>query len=325
MQLTRMLGCAKALVQAHLGGRTPLVVSWRLLNRCNLRCRYCHLPLVPTDELTTDQILSTVDALAAAGTAFLNFTGGEILLRDDIGVIIERSASRGLATSVNTNGTLVPGKIDALRCLSHLTLSLDGDEEAHDAARGRGSHRQVMEAMHVVRMAGIDLSFTAVLSSCNLASVPWLLATAAREQVPINFQPARVEKLGASLPDPVTPPPPGYREAVALLIREKEKGNRWIQNSITGLRHLSAFPAPTPIPCYAGRVHVNIEPNGDLLHCSDTRRPAVIYNVVRDGLGKAMAGMHLGGCEECWCSGLVELNLATALRPDPILNIVRTR
>jgi MoaA/NifB/PqqE/SkfB family radical SAM enzyme len=325
MQLRQAIGCAGALVKAHAGGRTPLVVSWRLLYRCNLRCKYCHLPLIPTDELTTAQVLSTLDGLARMGTTFVNFTGGEVLLRDDIDVIVARSTGLGIATSLNTNGALVPEKLDALRSLAHLTLSLDGDEAQHDAARGKGTHRQVMEAVRVARAAGIDVTFTTVLSSVNLGAVPWLLAIAAEKQVPINFQPARLEKLGAALPDPITPPPAGYREAIALLVRAKEAGNRWIQNSLTGLHHLSRFPAPQTIPCYAGKVHVNIEPNGDLLHCSDTGRPSVVYNVVRDGLTKAMAGMHLGGCEECWCSGLVDLNFATALRMEPILNIVRTR
>lgn len=325
MQLKRALGCASALVQSRLGRRIPLIVSWRLVHRCNLRCQYCDIPNVPTGELDTNQVLTVLDDLARAGTTYLNFTGGEVLLREDLGTILRHTADLGITHSVNTNGALVPRRMEALRRVSVLTLSLDGEEDVHDAARGAGTHRQVMAALQAARAAGLKVVFTTVLSSRNLASVPWLLAIAAREQVGITFQPARLEKLGSGLSDPITPDPTAYQEAIGQLLQAKRRGNRWILSSETTLEHLASFPAPRSIPCQAGRLYFRIEANGDLLACTDTRRPEVLANVVRDGLEKALAQTQGGGCSECWGASRVEFNLAAGFRPEPILNIVRTR
>jgi MoaA/NifB/PqqE/SkfB family radical SAM enzyme len=325
MRLGRAFACGSALLEARAGLRVPFVLSWRLNFRCNLRCQYCHIPLTPTEELSAGEILTALRGFRRAGTHLVNFTGGEVLLRDDIGEIIDGAADLGISATLNTNGLLLPKRIDAIRRASGVTLSLDGEEEVHDSVRGRGTQAQVLAAIRTARGAGLRVAVTAVLSSHNLDSVPWLLAWTARERVPVTFQPARLEKLGSDLPDPVTPPLAAYRKAMALVLRAKRAGNPWIINSLDGLEHLDAFPARQDIGCYAGKVFFSVEPNGDLLACHDLRKPEVIYNVVRDGVERALAMTSPGGCEECWCPSLVELNLAGRLRPGVILNMVRQR
>ena len=325
MKLQSAIGCASALARSRFGARIPLVVSWRLLNRCNLRCQYCYIPLVRTDEMTTAEVISTLDGLSRAGTRYLNYTGGEALLRDDIGEILAHTAALGFIHSVNTNGTLVPRKLDALRKVSTLTLSLDGTEAVHDATRGNGSHRQVMVALETAQAAGIKVALTAVLSSRSLDSVDWLLAMAARYGVGITFQPARLERLGSDLPDPITPDPLSYRRVMRRLIEEKENGNPWIMTSVTGLRHLATFPAPTAIPCQAGRLYFRIQANGDFLACTDTDQPATVANVLRDGIEGAIARTAPDGCQECWGASRVEFNYAASFEWEAIVNILRVR
>ena len=66
---------------------SPLTVGWSLTNRCNHECKYCGIPNVKSNELTTEQIFSIIDELSELGTKIIQFTGGEPLLRDDIGKI----------------------------------------------------------------------------------------------------------------------------------------------------------------------------------------------------------------------------------------------
>ena len=324
MKLGQAIGCAGAVARAGMGRRVPLVVSFRLLNRCNLRCQYCYIPLVRTDEMTTAEVISTLDGLKRAGTVYLNYTGGEPLLREDIGEILAHTADLGFIHSLNTNGTFVPEKIDLLRRVSTLTLSLDGDEAVHDAARGRGSHRQVMEALRTARAHGIKVALTAVLSARNLGAVDWLLETAARHDVQITFQPARLERLGSQLPDPITPPADEYRRIMERLIEEKRR-NPHLISSRTALEHLAAFPDTHAIPCQAGKLYFRIQANGDVLACTDVERPREVFNVRTHGLEEALARTAGTGCEQCWGASRVEFNYAASLRWEPIANILRTR
>lgn len=325
MRLRQALGCAAAVLRAGLGRRLPLVISWRLLNRCNLRCRYCDVPIVRTEELKTSEVLAILDELKAAGTQYLQFTGGEVLLRDDIDAIFGRAADLGIAHSVNSNGGFVPEKISLFRRGAMLTLSLDGDEPVHDAARSPGSHRQVMAALEAASAEKVTVALTAVLSSENLKAIDWLLATAARYRAKISFQPARLSRLNSSLPNPITPPPAEYRRVMARLIEEKLRGNPWLMTSMTALRHLAAFPEARPIPCQAGKLFFRIEANGDLLACADIPRPDVVYNIRRHGLAEALARTARGGCHECWASSHVDFNFACALSIDAVANVIRSR
>ncbi len=326
MKLQRAIRSARAILGSTLAGRpTPLIVSWRLVNRCNLRCLYCQIPERPTEELTTDEVLETLRGLRALGTQHLNFTGGEALLRKDIDRILACAADLGFLHSLNSNGALVPDKIDALRRLSMLSLSLDGAEQAHDAARGRGSHRQVMRAMETAQAAGIPVSLAVTLSSHNLAEVSGLLDLAAHYRVRISFQPATLQQLGSTHDNPITPQVEAYRAVTARLIALKRSGNPWIVSSRTTLEHLALFPDPRAIPCQAGRLYFRIEANGDVLACTDTARPEAVANVRRDGLIRALELTRPAGCNSCWGSARVEFNHAAALRIEPIVNILRTR
>ena len=128
-------------MQTEKTRRRPAQFVIKVSKFCNLRCKYCYIPLKQTEELSTEEILRILDELKAAGTQYLNFTGGEVLLREDIDAILTRTAALEFSHSINSNGTYVPEKIGLFRKGATLTLSLDGDESSHDAARGRGTHR----------------------------------------------------------------------------------------------------------------------------------------------------------------------------------------
>lgn len=87
-----------AICQARiLHRRIPLVVSWTVTYRCNSRCRYCDLPNRAGDELELPQIYSIIEILARRGCRFFSLTGGEPLLRQDIGMIVDFARLHGLS------------------------------------------------------------------------------------------------------------------------------------------------------------------------------------------------------------------------------------
>src|SRR5690348_13832376 len=92
----------------------PFSVTFILTHRCNFRCDYCDIPASAADEMTTDEFRGAIDTFAGMGMARASFSGGEALLRPDALDIIGHAKSVGMFTSLNSNGWLTEGVIDAL-------------------------------------------------------------------------------------------------------------------------------------------------------------------------------------------------------------------
>src|SRR5512135_685236 len=82
----------------------PSYVIWDSTRRCNLACRHCGaVKETYSTELSTDQIKSYIDQLAAMRVAMFAVTGGEPLLRRDLAEVLSHASRRGLKTGIATN------------------------------------------------------------------------------------------------------------------------------------------------------------------------------------------------------------------------------
>ena len=72
----------------------PISVQLDLTYRCNERCVHCYLDHDDHGEMTTAEIKSLLDDMAAAGVFFLTVSGGEILMRRDFFEILEHAHAR---------------------------------------------------------------------------------------------------------------------------------------------------------------------------------------------------------------------------------------
>src|SRR5687768_13165446 len=97
--------------------RIPIEGTVETTFRCNLRCAHCYVNEAVGDFATRDRELSLerlkelIDEIVAAGTLFVLFTGGEILVRPDFPELYEYAVKKGLLVTVFTNGTLVTDRI----------------------------------------------------------------------------------------------------------------------------------------------------------------------------------------------------------------------
>ncbi len=126
--------------------RVPLVGGWNLTYRCNLRCSYCSAWRDKTPEMTTREALATIAQLSDLGCRFVGFAGGETLMREDAGTIVDACADAGMKVSIQSNGVLFPEKVDSLGRVSEMQFSLDGPPEVNDPIRGEGVHDAVVRA-----------------------------------------------------------------------------------------------------------------------------------------------------------------------------------
>lgn len=181
------------LAPTPVGARRDLpgpVVIWNLIRRCNLTCRHCYSISTDIDfpgELTTEEVLRVMDDLHGCGVRVLILSGGEPLLRPDLGTIAARAKAMGFYVGLSTNGTLIDAdNIGALAGLGfdYLGISIDGLRATHDVFRRRsGAFDASLQAARLARDAGIKVGLRFTLTQDNAADLPALLAIVDAERI----------------------------------------------------------------------------------------------------------------------------------------------
>ncbi len=292
------------------GRRRPFVVVWAITHRCNQRCAYCGLWKRSEPELSTQEALRIIDELSSTGTRKIIFTGGEPLLRDDLGRLVDHARRKNISVGLSTNGILFASRLPELAGLSYLSLSLEGPEEIHDALRGGGSFRKVLEAARAAKEKGMSLRFYATLNALNVDRIDDLLGLSDQYGAQIVFQPATANLLGGNEENPVCLPEEKYAEAIKKLLKAK-KGPyaKTIRNSVTGLRHLARWPHLKPLKCAAGSITCRIEPDGTLSRCGTVLdRGEALLNCRTAGFREAFYRIPPLRCDQCCCALRVEAN-----------------
>lgn len=155
---------------------------------CQMRCRYCFYADVMNSraekvrpvmsEGTLENLVRR--AYAAADSVSFMFQGGEPTLAglpffEKLMELENRyGARRRTQNAIQTNGLLLGEKWCAFLKKNHFLvgLSLDGDEEAHNACRvdsaGEGTYGRVMQSAALLKKYGVDFNILCVVSKANV-------------------------------------------------------------------------------------------------------------------------------------------------------------
>lgn len=310
------------------GKRIPFIVGWSLTNRCDCQCSYCGRWHADSEELTTNQIFSIIEELSALGTYSINFTGGEPLLRDDIGKIIDYVKHKGMRAILTSNGSLIPQKINEIKQIDTLILSYDGPQEVHDQQRQKGSYQQVVKAIEIVKSYNIPIKLQTVLTKYNIDYINAILEFAKKFNVVISFQPVRflpyIRKEDIEF---LLPSIEKYKSAISNLIAERRKGNKYIGMSLRSLNYLNNLMGRSnkKIHCCAGILYCRIETNGDLYPCSNLIFNYKTVNCVKEGFKNAFLKMkpRTDYCNSFCCSNRLDLNSIYSFDLEAILCMKR--
>jgi MoaA/NifB/PqqE/SkfB family radical SAM enzyme len=127
--------------------RLPIGAVYEATMRCNLHCEFCYVGDLLNIEGEWREEMS-LEALAKAfpeQSGFqISLTGGEIFMRKDIMSVLDLFRDKGYACGyLTTNGTIISeeradalAELAAAGFLKHVSVSIDGPGELHDAARG---------------------------------------------------------------------------------------------------------------------------------------------------------------------------------------------
>jgi MoaA/NifB/PqqE/SkfB family radical SAM enzyme len=135
----------------------PLVANYYLTYRCNARCHFCNIwALEPPKEADFDTIQHNLRDLRRLGVKYIDFTGGEPLLRSDVAEVYAEAKRQGFYTSMTTNTILYPKKAKEMQGLvDFLNFSLDGgDAETHDQSRGVRIFETLVESVALAHSLG---------------------------------------------------------------------------------------------------------------------------------------------------------------------------
>jgi MoaA/NifB/PqqE/SkfB family radical SAM enzyme len=180
---------ATRIAKCSLMPNRPYHVQWLLTRRCNYRCRGCSVwRKQDGNELPTDEVKKGLDILKELGVIETVFSGGAPLLRDDIDEILEY-ASRFFVTTVYDNGSLAADRIEALRYVDFVAISLDTlDPQKNDHAKGvEGSWNKAMKTIETLHKEGIPVSISPTISQLNLHEIVPLTEYFSKKSIPVWY------------------------------------------------------------------------------------------------------------------------------------------
>lgn len=167
----------------------PEFIALKLTNRCNLRCKHCYQwnedgyhNFMSAEEQNEDisiDIIKHVLLETRESKARLYLWGGEPLIHNKFGEILDLLLNHDREISICTNGMLIDSYLEKLVKLSNIEflIAIEGFREEHDALRGNGTYKKTMcniEKLIQLRDQGIFKGKITIHTMINDNLVPHL-------------------------------------------------------------------------------------------------------------------------------------------------------
>jgi AdoMet-dependent heme synthase len=245
----------------------PLSVQFDLTYRCNERCIHCYLDHDDHGELTTAEVRHILDQLAEAGTLFLIFSGGELLLRPDLFDLLGYARALRFDVKLKTNGILLRER-EAERIrdagVREVQISVYSHRAAvHDAiTKVPGSLDRTIAAIRFLKARGLRVLIANVLMQQNTFDYSGVQALARELGVESTVDPT------------ITPKMDGDTSILSLRVAEPQliqifRDRSLVPNDFCAPPSSAAADADTldAMPCSAGHTACYISPYGDVYPC----------------------------------------------------------
>lgn len=178
--------------------RMPMEVSLEVTRRCPLECQHCYNNLAMGDlaarnrELSKEEYCKILDELAAMGTLWLLFTGGEIFARKDFLEIYTYAKRKGFLITLFTNGILINEKIaDYLREYPPFAIEITlygRTKETYEALTALpGSYDRCIRGIRLLLDRKLPLKLKTVATSINKHEVI-AMRQFAEEELGVEFK-----------------------------------------------------------------------------------------------------------------------------------------
>jgi radical SAM protein with 4Fe4S-binding SPASM domain len=242
-------------------------------------------PTEKKSELSSTEMCSLLDELAASGCLWLLFTGGEPFVRDDLIDIYLYAKNKGFLISLFTNGTLLtPAIADVLQDLppKSIEISLYGitRKTYERVTRSPGSYQKCMKGIDLLLERDLPLKLKTVVTTINKHEFADIKKFVQGLGLEFRFDALINERLDGSTSLASLRIPP--REVVNADLTDPERSNEfkrlYERTEGTRLNPQSLFQ------CGAGLNSFHVDPHGQLMLCSMFREPS--YDLRHGGFEK---------------------------------------
>ena len=173
----------------------PLFGTLEITQKCNLRCKHCYnfdrtkSPEKQNElqELTTQEIYSTLEQLSDLGVLSLNISGGEPLLHPDILPILEKAKEFHFHIRLKSNGTLISKEM-AMKLkasgVKEVDISLYGkDEETYRKFSQKEGFQKALSSLIHCKDSGIKVNASVILHRYNVDDLGEMIQILEKEEI----------------------------------------------------------------------------------------------------------------------------------------------
>jgi Fe-coproporphyrin III synthase len=266
------------------------IANFTVANSCNGRCTTCNIwksdpaPDPPLDQIT-DFFKDNRETLK--DLRFIQLTGGEAFLRDDLPEIAEavHSVAPKCMMWIPTNG-LLPEKIhlttkEIMRRINKplvgVTISLDGEGDIHDKQRGiDGSYKKAMQTLQLLselktNFNTLQLSTGFTLTTQNYMHAPLVQRISYRHEADFSIRPVNVSEHYYQNVGQNANFDPEEVWKIVRFIAQLARSEKGMTNSLTMVAYLRGvrefISSGRTLPCSAGKESVFIDGFGDVFPC----------------------------------------------------------
>lgn len=273
----------------------PTDVSIITTYRCQMRCKMCNIWQNPTDpkkEITAEELKMLPNF------KFVNLTGGEPFLRDDIEEIVAVMFTKAPRIVISTSGWHYDKIIKLAKRFPNIGIrvSIEGMQATNDMLRGRkGGYEKGLSLLKELKQMGVkDIGFGMTVSNMNHQDLLPLYDVS--REMNLEFATAAFHNSyyfhkGDNLISDKLAVTADFEKLIDRLLKENHPKawfraffNLGLINYINGGRRM--------LPCEAGTANFFIEPYGEVYPC----------NGMEDGVWKQSMGNIRDGksFEEIW-------------------------
>ncbi len=258
--------------------------------RCNARCKMCNIwkyPTKPSEEISPDDL-----NVLPTGMRFVNITGGEPFIRDDIEDFLKILKTKANRIVISTNGFFTERilKVAEKNPDIGIRVSLEGFAEINDFLRGiEGGFERGLKTLEKLHSIGHkDIGFGITLSDANPDDLLPLFHLS--ESMNMEFATAAVHNsYYFHKNDNVMAQQDKIISALEQLVNELLKSSRvknWFRAYFNHGLINYVRGKPRLLPCRAGSILFSIDPFGNLYPCN--------------GMNKSFGNIHEKNWDELW-------------------------
>lgn len=288
--------------------------QWHITDTCDQRCVHCYIfsgaKNLHLTEMSLDDIRRVLDNCLRMcqqmnRSPYFHITGGDPILHKDFWTLAALLRERRVRFALLGNpfhlNEDVCQRLKANGCIKY-QLSIDGLRETHDAIRKPGSFDATLQAIALIRGAGMYGAVMTTVSGSNMGEIPEIIDLAVEHQVDVF---AFGRYCATSLARDPHMSPEQYKGLLdmcwAQFERYKDSGTTFNLKDHLWTLYLyekGLFKIPDGLSesvifdgCNCARNHVTILPNGDVYACR--RMESKVGNALTDDLHALFHGPRM--------------------------------